>query len=212
MIEFEKKIYSQNGEDGILEHIFDTVGTTNKIAVEIGVAASSVAVSGIETNTTYLAEQGWKTYWFDCLVPQWLPDNCTFTKKFLTADNVADTFLELSIPKDIDLLSIDIDGNDYYLREALSEYKPRVCIMEYNGCFNGATEYVMPRNDEYVWASTAQRDFGASLKSYTKQANRLGYDLVYCDAQGVNAFFIRNDVNVLPARTSEESWIKLCWA
>jgi hypothetical protein len=212
MITYEKKVHSQNGEDGIIDHIFNTVGTTNKIAVEIGVAASASVTSGVETNTTYLAEQGWKTYWFDYLVPQWMPDNCTFTKKFLTADTIANTFSELSIPKDIDLLSIDIDGNDYHLREALEEYRPRVCIMEYNGCFDSATEYVMPRNDNYVWSSNTQRDFGASLKSYTAQANRMGYDLVYCDSQGVNAFYVRRTLTLFPARTSEEAWVKLWWA
>lgn len=112
----------------------------------------------------------------------------------------------------MDLLSIDIDGNDYHLREALSEYRPRVCIMEYNGCFDGAEEYVMPKNDEYGWPGETDRSFGASLKSYTLQANRYGYDLVYCESRGVNAFFVRQDVNPFPARTSEEAWVKLCWA
>lgn len=209
MLIYEDKIYSQGPEDGIIRHIFNTIGTTNKIAVEIGVSAGS---SGYENNTMYLNTQGWKTYWFDCLDNNAVPENCIFTKKLLTADNIAQEFKSLDIPKDIDLLSIDIDSNDYHIREALSEYRPRVCIMEYNGCFDKSTEYIMPRNDEYNWQGIDQRDFGASLKSYTKQANRLGYDLVYCDSNGVNAFFIRKDVNVFPAKTSEEAWIKLYWA
>jgi hypothetical protein len=207
--QFEKSIYSQNGEDGIIEHLFNELGTTNKIAVEIGV---SVGPHGIETNTTNLLQQDWKSCWFDCMDNFNVPNNCIFTKKFLTADNVVETFESLNIPKEMDLLSIDIDGNDYHLREALCEYRPRVCIMEYNGCFDGNEEYVMPRNDDYYWPGPQDRSFGASLKSFTKQANRFGYDLVYCETQGVNAFFVRKDINVFKPLTSEEAWIKLCWA
>lgn len=206
---YEKKVYSQNGEDGIIEHIFNSIGTTSKIAVEIGVSSGS---NGSENNTMLLTTQGWKTYWFDCLDNNSVPSNCTFTKHMLTASNVVSIFENLNIPKDIDLLSIDIDGNDYHIREALKEYKPRVCIMEYNGCFDGAVEYVMPRDDNYFWAGTSDRTFGASLKSYTLQAEALGYDLVYCDSLGVNAFFVRKDVNVFKPLTSEEAWVKLWWS
>jgi hypothetical protein len=210
MIQYENKIYSQNGEDGIIQHIFENIGTTNKVAVEIGVSALTNNSDTYENNTMNLLCQGWKTYWFDCSDVKLVPENCVFTKKMLTQDNIAETFESLNIPKDMDLLSIDVDGNDYHLRQALHEYKPRVCIMEYNGCFNGVDEYVMPRNDDYWWQG--QRDFGASLKSYTKQANEMGYDLVYCDSQGVNAFYVRKDINVFQPLTSEQAWVKLCWA
>lgn len=206
----EKKIYSQNGEDGIIQHIFENIGTTNKVAVEIGVSALTNNSDTYENNTMNLLCQEWKTYWFDCSDVKLVPKNCVFTKKMLTQDNITETFESLNIPKDMDLLSIDVDGNDYHLRQALHEYNPRVCIMEYNGCFNGVDEYIMPRNDDYWWQG--QRDFGASLKSYTKQANEMGYDLVYCDSQGVNAFYVRKDINVFQPLTSEQAWVKLCWA
>jgi len=210
MIQHEKKIYSQSGEDGIIQHIFQHIGADNKVAVEIGISANSDGLPGYENNTRYLAEMGWKTYWFDCNNSAYIPDNCTFTRKMLTADNVKETFEMLNIPKNLDLLSIDIDGNDYHIREALAEYRPRVCIMEYNGCFDGKEDYIMPRNDNYWWQG--QRDFGASLQSYTYQANRLGYDLVYCNSNGVNAFFIKKDINVFKPLTSQEAWVKLCWS
>lgn len=206
---YERKVYSQNGEDGIIEYIFNSIGTTNKIAVEIGVSAG---LNGSENNSMYLSSQGWKAYWFDCLDNNSIPDNCTFTKEILTADNVVDIFKKLDIPKNIDLLSIDIDGNDYHIREALHDYKPTVCVMEYNGCINGNDEYIMPRNDNYFWPGISDRSFGASLKSLTIQAERLGYDLVYCESMGVNAFFIRKDVNIFKPLTSEEAWVKLCWS
>lgn len=205
----EKKVYSQSGEDGIVEYIFEKIGTKNKIFAEIGVSAMTYGI--IENNTMNLLLNGWSGFWFDCLDTV-VPENCIFTKKLLTAETVAQTFESVKVPRDLDLLSIDIDGNDYHVREALCQYTPRLCIMEYNGCFDGSTEYIMQKNNDYKWLGTAQKDFGASLKSYTLQANRLGYDLVYCTSNGVNAFFVRKDINVFKPLTSEEAWVKLCWA
>lgn len=210
MIEFEKKIYSQNGEDGIIEHIFNCIGTTNKIAVEIGVSVS--VTNTIENNTAFLASQNWKVYWFDSVDPPAIPENCTFTKSFITKNNICNYFENLNIPKEFDLLSIDIDSNDYYIRESLINYSPRVFIAEYNGCFDAITEHIMPYNENYQWPGTQDRNFGVSLKSLTQQANRMGYDLVYCDTNGVNAFFIQKDINKFKPLTSEEAWVKLCWS
>lgn len=204
----EYKIYSQNGEDGIIDKIFKYVGTTNKIAVEFGVSAGG---GGTETNTRYLANQGWKTHWFDIESATNLPSNCEFKQVFLTKNNIVSEFEAQEIPKEFDLLSIDVDGNDYYLREALAKYSPRVCVMEYNGTVPADQEYIMPYDEQYQW-QLWQKDFGASLLSLTKQADKLGYDLVYCDSQGVNAFFIRRDLNPFPVRTVSEAYKQLWWA
>lgn len=211
MKEYEKRITSQQGEDGIVEHIFSKIGTTNKVAVEFGVAATSNGTQpGGESNTLNLLNQGWKVFWFDSGVVPNPPANCVFTQAFLTPDNICDYFQQAAVPKNFDLLSVDVDGNDYHLREKLKDYNPRVVIMEYNGSHDGATEYIMPHDDNYRWQGDTR--FGASLKSLTLQANRLGYDLVYCDQRGVNAFYVRKDINLFPARTSEEAWVKLFWA
>lgn len=204
MKEYEQKIYSQNGEDGVIAHIFKNIGTTNKVAVEFGVSAGG---GGTQTNTRLLAENGWVTYWYDIEDATNLPLNCNFAVKYLTPENIVETFKESNIPTEFDLLSIDVDGNDYHLREALSVYSPRVCIMEYNGYFTGSSNYIMSFDNNYRWKG--QRNFGASLKEYTAQANRLGYDLVYCDSRGINAFFIRKDVNVFRSKTSEEAFVKI---
>lgn len=207
MIEYERKVCSQNGEDGVIAEIFNRIGTTNKVAVEFGVSAGG---GGTEANTRYLAEQGWKTFWIDCEASTSLPRNCTFRQCFLTADNIESEFKQLGIPNELDLLSIDVDGNDYHLRESLNSYSPRVCVMEYNGSIPPDVPYIMPRNDKYVW-KLWQTNFGASLYSYVEQANRLGYDLVYCESRGVNAFFVRKDINPFPSLTSEQAWRPLWW-
>lgn len=206
----EGKKYSQHGEDGVIDYIFKTIGTTNKIAVEIGVSVSGGNV--IENNTMFLSEDDWKLYWFDIVNPPLVPHNCIFVKDCVTKDNIVSHFELLNIPKQFDLLSIDIDSNDYYIREALKNYAPRVFISEYNGCFNGTAEHVMPYDESYVWKGQSDRTFGASLKSVTNQANNMGYDLVYCDTFGVNAFFIRKDINPFQALTSEEAWVQLHWS
>lgn len=206
----EKKIYSQNGEDGIIEHIFNHITPTNKRFAEIGVSAESEQQP--QTNTMNLTNKGWAGHWFDCVDMPHVPLTCYFVKKMLTADNVAETFESLRIPHDIDILSIDIDGNDYYLLKALRDYRPILYILEYNGCFDGSIEHIMPRNDNYMWPGQSDRTAGISLKSLTKYANDIGYDLVYCESMGVNAFFVRRDVNVFQPLTSEEAWVKLHWA
>lgn len=204
----ENKVYSQNGEDGIVAHIFQRIGTTNQTAVEFGVSAGG---GGTETNTRLLAALGWKTFWFDIEKATNLPPGCVFAKKLLTADNIVSAFEEQGIPKEFDLLSIDVDGNDYHLRQALHRYRPRVCIMEYNGAVPADQEYIMPYDETYQW-KLWDRDFGASLLSLTLQANTLGYDLVYCESQGVNAFFIQHDINPFPVPTVKEAYRQLWWA
>jgi hypothetical protein len=208
MKQYEKKVYSQNGEDGIIAHIFDKIGTTNKVAVEFGV---SQGMSGAEANTRLLTDSGWKLFWFDLNNNIDLPVNSVFTQIMLTKDNIVNEFLRLQIPFEFDLLSIDVDSNDYHLREALSVFRPRVYVIEYNGSIPPDVPYIMPHNINYEWTMW-KTNFGASLLSYTEQAERLGYDLVYCDSQGVNAFYIRKDINVFPKLTSEQAWVKLWWA
>jgi len=205
MKEFENKIYSQNGEDGIISYIFENIGTTNKIAVEIGVTDGG---SGTQNNTRLLAESGWKTFWVDLKKPNYIPDNCVFLNKKLNMNNISENFKSAGIPTDFDLLSIDIDSNDYYLREALSSYTPRVYIMEYNGFYNSSANYIMPYDENYTWNSS-KRDFGASLLAYKNQAERLGYDLVYCERRGINAFFIRKDLNPFEKKSFEELYVNL---
>ena len=200
----ENKIYSQNGEDGILAHIFGTIGVRNCTAVEFGVG------NGYENNSRLLAALGWRTFWFDCGELRHQPPGCTFLQRALTVDNIDATFREQQIPPEFDLLSVDVDGNDYHLREALNCYSPRVCVMEYNGSYAPDQEYVMPRDDNYQW-KTWETTFGASLLSLTQQATRLGYDLVYCESRGVNAFYVRSDINPFPVLTVANAWRPLWW-
>ena len=202
---FEENVYSLTGADGIIKHIFKEIGYTNKIAVEIGVS------DGLESNTQLLLSSGFKLLWIDYMPKSYIPDNTIMHTEFVTKDNIEPILQKYNIPQEFDLLSIDIDGNDYHIREALSNYKPRIVIMEYNGAFNSTSEYIMGYDENYRYDYNFGIKFGASLQSLVNQANRLGYDYVYSESNGVDAFFIRKDINPFKPLTSKEGWVELWW-
>ncbi|MDR1115625.1 MAG: hypothetical protein LBL33_05680 [Tannerella sp.] len=190
------KVYSQNDEDGIIQEIFKRIGTTSKIFIEFGIG------NGMETNTLYLLMQGWKGYWID--------GNPTFvshTKKvfkraidrgqlfveesFITKDNI-DSLLGKYFTGEIDLLSIDIDGNDYYVWENIKCINPRVVIVEYNAKFPPPCSFIMEYNETHHWDESDK--MGMSLQAATDLGDSLGYQLVGTNLNGVNAFFVRKDI------------------
>jgi hypothetical protein len=107
-------------------------------------------------------------------------------------DNIARIFRENDVPQDLDLLSIDIDGNDYWIWEALAAYRPKVVVIEYNATLGPQRSVTIPYDDDHVW--TLDHYFGASLAALTKLGQRLGYALIGTESAGVNAFFVRRDL------------------
>lgn len=195
---FEYQCYSQNGEDGIIEEIFKRIGADNSFFVEFG-----ASTNGLENNTTYLLLKNWKGCWMEAD-----PKNVEGIKKkfinfvvnktlsiksaFVTAKNIEEILKKLNVPKEFDLLSIDIDGNDYWVWKAIANYNPRVVIIEYNPVFDPALKWVMKYNPKHVWNGTIY--YGASLKSLENLGSKKGYKLVGCNFTGANAFFVREDL------------------
>ncbi len=91
-----------------------------------------------------------------------------------------------------DLLSIDVDLNTYWLCKAITNYEPRVVVVEYNALFPPPVEWVVRYDPMSAWDGTCY--FGASLKSLENLGTLKGYRLVGCDVTGVNAFFVRQDL------------------
>lgn len=222
----EKKIYSQNGEDGILEYIFSKIGTTNKFSVEFGVG------NGFECNTVNLLEKkGWnglmmdygadqKIQWKNVMNKAWSNKNLSlkenikkysrFTKKILkrkkrsmnfqfdikiekvTAENIQKLFQKYNVPKYFDLLSIDIDYNDYWVWKSIVDYIPRVIVIEFNSSISPFESKVVPYDPDSKWDGTNY--FGASLLALKNLGLEKGYTLVGCDNNGVNAFFCKSDL------------------
>ena len=192
------KVYSQNDEDGIISEIFKRIGTTNKFFVEFGVQ------SGIESNCHYLLFLGWKGLWIEgskkyfkrlqkCFSKPLSTRQLVAINVFITTENINKLIGEDGkVNGEIDLLSIDIDGNDYWVWEKITCVKPRVVIIEYNAKFPPPAEWIMEYNPNHKWDGSDNH--GASLKSLELLANRLGYSLVATNKNGANAFFVKNEL------------------
>jgi hypothetical protein len=193
----EHKCYSQNGEDGIIEEIFRRIGTTNKHFVEFGVG------NGLENNTALLLIKGWTGAWIEgdktctdviqtTFARQIADKQLHIQNAFITAENIEQLFAHATVPHEFDLLSVDIDGNDYWVWKAIERYTPRVVVIEYNSTFPPQVEWVKAYNPAWMWDGTTA--FSASLKSLEKLGASKGYALVGCDFRGVNAFFVHQEV------------------
>jgi hypothetical protein len=192
---FESKRFSQYGEDGIIAEIFARIGEGNKYFVEFGIG------DGSECCCRNLAvNRGWDGVLIegceaDAAAAQRLYADFAGVKvvrSFITAENILRLFESQTVPREPDLLVIDIDGNDYWIWERiLSVYRPRAVVIEYNGRWLPPIEWIMPYNAEHRWQRCAY--FGASLTSLEKLGARHAYSLVGCSSTGVNAFFVRDD-------------------
>jgi len=189
--------YSQADEDGIIREIFSRIGATDRRFVEFG------SGDGLENNSTYLLMTGWTGLWMDGSeenikvirdsFADYIADRrLTVTKTFITRENIDGLISAAGISGEIDFLSIDIDGNDYWMWEALTAIRPRVVAIEYNATFRPPHKIVQEYNPAWVWHS--DNAYGASLSAVEALGSRLGYVLVGCSYAGTNAFFVRQDL------------------
>jgi len=191
------KVYSQNDEDGILAEIFRRIDVQHRSFVEFGCG------DGMENNTLYLLSQGWRGLWIDgsesnaatigrAYAPLIASRLLQFSHGFVTRDNINELIAAASLGPEVDLLSIDLDGNDYHVWEAISAVRARVVVMEYNAKFRPPNDWCMAYDAAHEWTKT---DFmGASLAALTRLGEARGYQLVGCNIIGVNAFFVRRDL------------------
>ena len=194
---FEFQTFSQNGEDGIIAEIFRRIGLASSQFVEVGVG------DGLENNTVFLLAQGWRGYWIEGNelsvkaiqkhFQEPIKNNrLRVEQAFVTAENIASLLESMQVPREFDLLSLDIDRNTYFAWQALKNFQPRVAIIEYNAAFPPDVEWTVAYEPERVWNETMYQ--GASLKSLELLGRQLGYALVGCDVHGINAFFVRHDL------------------
>ena len=199
---FGIKIYSQNDEDGIILYILKHIGIKTKKFVEIGVE------NGTECNTTNLLKnfnwkgvqiEGNKILYSDAKIQlkKILKEkikNLKLLNIFITKKNV-NKILKNNCGKEVDLLSIDIDGNDFWIWKSIKCIKPRLVIIEYNSFFGSKLSCTIPYNAKFIWDYKNKRSYyGASLKALEKLGKQKKYTLVGIDRNGVNAFFVRNDL------------------
>ena len=197
LVPFGGKLYSQNDEDGIVQEIFRRIGETNKTFVEFGIG------DGLECNTLSLLFNDWRGLWIDAStksvsnIKKYFSDiinagNLRIVESFITTDNINEIVSANVQHNEIDLLSVDIDGNDYHILNAITCISPRVIIIEYNAKFSPPTLFCMDYDEYHTW--DADDCFGVSLKFLEINLDRKGYHLVGCSLTGVNAFFVRKDL------------------
>ena len=202
------KVFSQTDEDGILLYIFSIIGTINKHAVEI------CAGDGTECNIANLIlNHGWHGLLVDgneTLVKRGLDfykrDPRTyvypplFVHHWITRDNVNDILINNGFDGEIDLMSLDMDGVDYWIWDSIKVIEPRVVVVEYQDIIGPDRSLTVPYKDDfnaYKYPITLGRHpnfCGASLRAFTKLAKMKGYRLVGCNRYGYNAFFIKNSL------------------
>ena len=191
---FGKKCFSQTDEDGITLEILRRIKQ-----IADGVYAEFGVGDGTENNTLILAALGWKGFWvggekltIDVDSPK--HKKFTYLREWVTSDNILDLTekgcSEID-SEEIDVISLDLDGNDIYFVEKLlaKGFKPKLFIVEYNGKFPPPVKFQIEYDPKHVWKGDDY--YGASLASFDSLFNDFGYKLVCCNSQtGVNAFFV----------------------
>ena len=205
LIPYGFKIYSQSDEDGIINEIFKRIGTTNKRFLEFGVNSTN-------NNTTFLLLNGWAGVWLEASNSKVIrikkkyevllkKNKLRIYKKKITAENINKIIKSINFKGVIDLLSIDIDGNEVYLLNKLSQIKPRVIIVEYNAKFPPPIRKCIKYDPKFIWKYDDY--LGASLQLLVDNLKKK-YALVGCNISGINAFFIKKELlkNKFPKNTS----------
>jgi len=173
------KSYSQAKEDIFLNRVFTEIGSTNEICVEFG-GADGYRCS----NTRLFVDNAWEGHYWDID-----PKNPEVMKEHITAENINGIFDKYEIPQEFDLLSIDIDSNDYWVWKAITR-NPRVVIIEFNPSIAKHLEYAIKYDINFKFKQTNY--FGASFAALESLGKRKGYKLARCI--GCNMIFIQKDI------------------
>ncbi|MGH7869018.1 MAG: hypothetical protein ACREP9_15625, partial [Candidatus Dormibacteraceae bacterium] len=195
----EFRVFSQWGEDGIIQFLLAHIPIPNPVFVEFGVE------NYLEANTRYLMHRNnWSGLVLDGSEAHisdlkarsefWRHDLLA-VNSFITRENINSLISGAGIEGDIGLLSIDIDGNDYWVWEAIEVISPRIVICEYNALFGPRLPITIPYQADFhrTHAHFSNLYFGASLSALFSLGQQKGYRFIGCNSSGVNAFFVRED-------------------
>lgn len=215
--DYEFKVFSQWGDDGIIQHIVRNLHNYNPIFIEFGVENyeesntrflminnnwSGLILDGSKQNIDYVKSQ--ELYWQNDLQAEAV---------FVTKNNINEIIGKYNL-ENIGLLHIDIDGMDYWVWEALetNTLNPALVILEYNSVFGVDKAITVPYSDDF-YRTTAHHSnlyYGASLKALQLLSMQKGYAFVGCNSAGNNAYFVRRDQlsDVLPEVSIEEGYVE----
>lgn len=187
------RLLSQNQEDGILWALFQQIGVSTKRFVELGSGATggNAAMLAGEFGWTGLLVEGdaGKSGYAGRRFPR-----TTAVCAWITPESVNPLLQQHGYTGEVDLLSVDIDGNDYWVWKALTACTGRVVMLEYNSMFGPERAVTVPYDPAFSRRDHRFCYYGASLAALTRLSASKGYRLVAVEPTGVNAFFLRNDV------------------
>lgn len=198
--DYEFKVFSQSGEDGIIQKLVRTFDFPDKTFIEFGVEDFS------ESNCRFLMTNNlWRGFVLDGssanvdrirAAPYFWRYDLHAKAAFITRENIDQLLLESGFGADLGLLSIDLDGVDYWILEAITAVRPRLLVLEYNAVFGGERAISVPYKPTFFRTHEHYSNlyFGASLGAMTHLANIKGYSLVGTNSAASNAFFVRNDL------------------
>jgi len=191
--------YSQTNEDGILLYIFSQIGFGDRRCLDIAFATpfgSNVTNLLSNWGFTGLLIEG-KSLEASRIFFNEHPDTRIhppkLVKAWITKKNINSLIKKNSITGNIDLLSLDVDGVDYWLWESLTVASPRVVVLEFANYIPADKSLTVPYKDDFVRSDIHLDFMGASLKAFIKLAKKKGYTFVGTNLYGFNAFFVRND-------------------
>jgi hypothetical protein len=192
---FGAKYFSQTDEDGITLEIIRRLGIKAGTFAELGVG------DGLENNTLILLANGWRGFWIggqDLVFNHKVnPKRFVFFKAWVSLENLVPLMqqgFQNIATNELDVLSLDLDGNDYYFAKELLKMgtRPKLFILEYNAKFPPPIKWAIEYDANHSWDATDY--FGASLASFSDLLAEFSYSLVCCNAAtGSNAFFVRNE-------------------
>lgn len=211
----EFSVFSQWGDDGIIQYLINAINIENETFIEFGVG------NYLEANTRFLLiNNNWKGLIFDGSEKNinyvqndsiyWKFD-LTAKPLFITKSNINEAIKSAGFEGKIGLLHIDIDGNDYWIWEHIQVVDPEIVIMEYNSVFGNKSAISVPYKDDFFVSNEHYSNlfFGASLKAMIHLADKKGYSFVGSNSAGNNAYFVRNDkMNFLKSMSAEEGYVK----
>ncbi len=213
----EFKVFSQFGEDGILEYLIRQIGIPQdkQSFVEFGVESYR------ESNTRFLLmNRNWRGLIIDGSSDHmdgvnksalaWRHD-LTAVSAFVDCENINQLLTHSGFSGEIGLLSVDIDGNDYWVWERIEVVNPIIVVAEYNSVFGPSLPITVPYDPLFVRSKAhySHLYWGASIAALNVLAERKGYSLVGSNSAGNNAFFVRNDhLGGLLKCGPEDAWVE----
>jgi len=210
----EFQVFSQFGDDGIIQYIINSIDFPSKTFIEFGVETykeantrflminnnwSGMVIDGSENNINFIRQDG-----------IYFAHEIYVKHSFITKENINGLLSTFPYGPEIGILSIDIDGNDYWVWKEINVVNPILVIVEYNSVFGANNPWTIPYEPSYT-RTTNTSDvlvYGASLLSLCDLAEEKGYNFIGCNSAGNNAYFLRKDkMGSFKPLTSTEGYV-----